>query len=69
MTSPPRHATSAVARKLTPEVFAEFGKGLPEDLKKKNEMYFIGRRFPCGNAFSLTFGSGNPPEKIQARKK
>lgn len=32
--------------KLTPEVFAEFGKGLPEDLKKKNEMYFIGPSQP-----------------------
>mmetsp|Transcript_68529 Transcript_68529/g.107859 ORF Transcript_68529/g.107859 Transcript_68529/m.107859 type:complete len:370 (+) Transcript_68529:58-1167(+) len=32
--------------KLTPEVFAEFGKGLPEELKKKNEMYFIGPNQP-----------------------
>ena len=31
---------------ICPEVFAEFGKGLPEELKKKNELHFLGPNQP-----------------------
>ena len=31
---------------ICPEIMAEFGKGLPEELKKKNELHFLGPNQP-----------------------